>query len=86
MTERAHLVSRHHGVHLGTMRDGRSHTVQVRRAAVHNRVDKAKAVWCLDAMSTPEFASMFRVIQRIDEQATWEINEWIKFCHQIAGK
>jgi hypothetical protein len=82
VTDRGHLVSRHHGIHLGTLRDYRKQTLQMRRNAVKSRVSVEKARYWLGLISTPEYREIFKRMHT-DSQAVWELNELKKFCHQI---
>lgn len=86
LTERGHLVSRHHGIHLGTLRDQRDKTLQQRRNAIKSRVNVEKASYWLDLIDTVEYRDIFREIIKQDLQAVWELKELEKFCHQIAGR
>lgn len=86
VTERSHLISRHHGIHLGTLRDYRKMTIQQRRVAVHRRVSHEKAKYWLDLIETPEYKGIFKEIIKRDQQATWELKELEKYCRQIAGR
>lgn len=86
VTERGHLVSRHHGIHLGTLRDQREKTLQQRRNAIKSRVSVEKATYWLNLIDTVEYRDIFRDIIKRDLQAVWELKELEKFCHQIAGK
>ncbi len=86
VTERGHLVSRHHGIHLGTLRDQRQKTIQQRRNAIKSRVSVEKASYWLDLIETVEYRDIFREIIRQDLQAVWELKELEKHCRQIAGR
>ncbi|MBE3122181.1 MAG: hypothetical protein IMZ53_01435 [Thermoplasmata archaeon] len=86
VTERGHLVSRHHGIHLGTLRDQRDKTLQQRRNAVKSRVSVEKALYWLNLVDTPEYRGIFKEIIKRDLQAVWELRELEKYCRQIAGR
>jgi hypothetical protein len=86
VADRRPLIPRHHGIHLGTLRDYRKMTLQARRNAVHRRIGMEKAAYWLGLIKTPEYGRIFSEIKKTDKQATWELTELEKFCHQITGQ
>ena len=84
VTDRKHLISRHHGIHLGTLRDYRQFSYQKRRANVYKRLKGDKARFWVEFVETEEYRSLFSAIRKADEQAKWELEELEKFARQIA--
>ncbi len=74
------LLNRHHGIHLGTVRDYANDTVQKRRSALQQRIDKNRAKYWCDLIDTDDYKKLFAEIKKQDKQATWELNELEKFC------
>jgi hypothetical protein len=85
VTKRSNLLVRHHGIHLGTFRDNRKESIQKRRNAAYSRIRPHARYW-LGLIETPEYKSLFRGIQKQDEQAAWELKEAEKYAHQLGGK
>jgi hypothetical protein len=85
VTERGNLLRRHHGIHLGTLRDYRNQTLQKRRCNVLTRIRKHAGYWC-DLIETEDYKKLFADIQKQDKEATWELKELEKFARQTAGK
>jgi len=80
VTKQSQLTSRHHGIHLGTVRDYAKETIQSRKSALKERIDRFRANYWLKLIETQEYRSIFATIQKQDKQATWELQELERFC------
>lgn len=80
--ERGNLLRRHHGIHLGTLRDYRDKTLQQRRNNVRTRIRPHAGYWC-NLIETADYKAIVRTIR--DKDLLWELKELEKFARQIAG-
>jgi hypothetical protein len=78
-----HLVSRHHGIHLGTIRDNTAKTIQEKKMALYSRVSKEKARWWLGLMKDREY-NYITDKMKSDPLARYEISELEKYVRQIS--
>lgn len=83
VTQTSNLLRRHHGIHLGTLRDYRGETLQKRRGAVYSRIRPHAGYW-RELIETEDYKKLFAEIRRQDKDAEWELKELEKFVRQLA--
>ena len=85
------LIARHHGIHLGTVRDksmwkGNNASIEERRRAFITRMPKSsrnRAQKWQRLTETQEYRLIINKINNFDRQAVWELNEIYKFTAQM---
>jgi hypothetical protein len=78
------LVQRHHGIHLGVLRDYKKETLQRLRNAVMWRVGVEKAVYWLGLIKEPGYQEIYKKLAHTDSQIIQELKLLEKYCRQIA--
>lgn len=73
------LINRHHGIHLGTIRDYAGGTLQTKKVVLRQRIDKERAWYWCNFIDTEDYKKLFAEIQKQDRQATYELKELEKF-------
>ena len=73
------LINRHHGIHLGTIRDYAGGTLQTKKVVLRQRIDKERAWYWCNLIDTEDYRKLFAEIQKQDKQATYELKELEKF-------
>jgi hypothetical protein len=73
------LINRHHGIHLGTVRDYMGETLQTKKTVLRQRIDKEKALYWCNFIDTDDYKKLFNDIQKQDRQAVLELKELEKF-------
>jgi hypothetical protein len=73
------LINRHHGIHLGTIRDYAGGTLQTKKTVLRQRIDKEKAWYWCNLIDTADYKKLFAEIEKQDRQATYELKELEKF-------
>ena len=73
------LINRHHGIHLGTIRDYAGGTLQTKKTVLRQRVDRERAWYWCNLIDTAEYKELFRDIEKQDKQAVYELKELEKF-------
>jgi hypothetical protein len=80
------LVTRHHGIHLGTVRDYRGQTLEKRRTAFKIRVKRDTAVKWQKVVETEEYQRIYSSIRVSDRDAAWELYEVDKLTKQMCNE
>ena len=86
MPGRGKLVTRHHGIHVGTIRDNVNDVRDVRRNAFRLRVTRPIAERWLNIIETQEYSSIFNKIQNYDRVITAELVEIERLCRQMCNE
>ena len=73
------LINRHHGIHLGTIRDYAGGTLQTKKTVLRQRIDKERAWYWCNFIDTEDYRKLFKDIEKQDKQATYELKELEKF-------
>lgn len=73
------LINRHHGIHLGTIRDYAGDTLQTKKTVLRQRIDKERAWYWCNLIDTEDYRKLFIEIEKQDKQATYELKELEKF-------
>lgn len=73
------LINRHHGIHLGTIRDYADKTYQTMKTVLRQRIDRERAWYWCNFIDTEDYKKLFREIEKQDKQATMELKTLEKF-------
>jgi hypothetical protein len=85
------LIERHHGIHLGTLRDkskfkNSSASLQERNRAFRARVNHNMAKRWVNIIDSDEYKELFKNMNMRNKQLIWELSEVERLCRQMVNE
>ena len=83
LSPQKNLIERHHGVHMGTLRNTVHESIQERNRAFRARINHHRADRWQGIVNTQEYRSIFNKIQNYDRLSAWELKEADRITKQM---